>query len=415
MARLVKRILFVLLGSLLSAPYVAVVVWAIALYRFGSVNPLAPLFGTGVAIGLFAVPAALRVTASLERTASDELLGTRLGRDAPPAELGDVLRAALWFGVHLATGFLAAVFLVILLPATAAVAVDALGGGPGLIPGLLEGVGTGTTAVLLSAGTLASAALLTVVVSQLPRWAAFLLGPSAGQRVALAEREARAAAARNHLARELHDSIGHALTVTTLQAAAARAQLGTDPGAAYAALTAVEETGRRAQGELDAALAVLRDPGSPQASGTLAEPPGLAQLDELVATFSAAGLTVHLTADRACRTGALPAGASREAYRMVQEALTNALRHGAEPVAHVWLALDGAWLRIRVTNPSDPGTLVCARPGTPSTGRGLLGLRERVLLRGGSLEAGRSDGTWTVVGALPLGDRGDRMEGGDPW
>lgn len=404
-----RRLVFVLLGSLLSAPYVAVVIWAVALYRFGAANPLAPLFGTAVAVGLFAVPAALRVTASIERTACDELLDTRLGRDVPAAELGDVFRSALWFGVHLATGLLFAVLLVVLLPGTVVLILAATGTTDDEASRALAGVDAGTGSLIFLGGTVASAVLLAAVVPQMPRWAVFLLGPSAGQRVALAEREARAAAQRNRLARELHDSIGHALTVTTLQAAAARSQLRRDPDAAEAALAAVEETGRNAQRELDSALAILRGSGAGEAGDrdAPAGAPGLERLDDLLGSFGAAGLDVRATVGAPSLVASVPLTVSREGYRLVQEALTNALRHGSAPWAAVHVAADGAWLRVRVSNPAD-GVGSRSLPA----GRGLIGLRERVLVLGGRLEAGFEDGLWTVDGELPIGPEGRQLTRG---
>jgi signal transduction histidine kinase len=408
---LVGRAVFVLLGSLLSVPYVAVVVWAAAIFRYAEANPIAPLFATGVAVGLFAVPAALRVTASLERTACDELLGTRLGGQPAPAALADVLRSALWFGMHLATGFLAAVLLAVLAPSAVVLGLGELSGRGSGVPALLEGVDERTTALLAVGGTLASAVLLAVAVVQMPRWAVLLLGPSAGQRIALAERAARAAAEGHTLARELHDSIGHALTVTTLQAAAARAQLHRDPHAADAALAAVEDTGRRAQADLDAALAVLREPRSPREGPQ----PGIDGLDGLLDSFRAAGLAIDTDIDPRLDLWTLPVPVSREAYRLVQEALTNVLRHGAEPRVSLRLRQGAGSLRLRAVNRAAPGPPGTARRIAPADqaaladrtapadrakladrtlgGLGLTGLRERLTLLGGASRWGAAGPT----------------------
>ncbi|MDQ4500891.1 histidine kinase [Sinomonas sp. ASV322] len=419
--RRLGRVAFLALGALLSAPYVLVTVWAAELYRFAAVNPIAPVFATAVGLGLFAVPASLRVTAALERTASDELLGTRLGAQTARAELSDVLRAAAWFAAHLGAGLLFAVVLVVLVPLDVLLVLTWAGIAPSAdIARAAPGFDGPTTAVLVLVGTAACGTLLVGVGTQLPRWAVLLLGPSTGQRLALAERSARLQAQRNRLARELHDSVGHALAVTTLQAAAARAHLRDDPDAAETALEAVEETGRRAQAELDAALAILRDPTpDPGRDGSAAQPPGLDELDALIGSFRAAGLAVETDLSLNASVN-VPDVVSHEAYRLLQEALTNALRHGAGHRASLRMTADHGVLRVHVDNPfaSQPGEPLRGRvpePGRPG-GLGLIGLRERIVLLGGRLEAGPRGALWAVDGELPLGAQADAAhEGAVRW
>jgi signal transduction histidine kinase len=205
--------------------------------------------------------------------------------------------------------------------------------------------------------------------------------------------EAARLAQRNRLARELHDSVGHALTVTTLQAAAAREVLDSDPAFARRALAAIEDTGRAAMDDLDRVLGVLRD-GQPAA---LAAERTLANLDRLLTEVRAAGVPV--TADVTGPVDELPATISREGYRIVQESLTNALRHAGPVPVTLRLCVEDDALSIDVSNVVDESR-------SPSgDGRGLVGMRERVTLLGGSLTVGPDDDRWRVEARLPLGTR----------
>lgn len=237
-----------------------------------------------------------------------------------------------------------------------------------------------------------------------------LLGPTAADRLAAAEERAADLAVRNRLARELHDAVGHALSAVTLQAVAARRMLERDPEFVREALAAIEDTTRRTVGELDAVLGLLRD-GDPARPDAAPAPTLGADLDGLLARTRAAGTTITAHQDPGPGgdwTG-LPAIASREAYRIVQEGLSNALRHGTGPVD----------LRIRVRAGHESGhreleiimTNAPAAPGQgePRTtgGRGLTGSAERAALLGGSVEAGPYEDQWRLRAVLPLagGDR----------
>lgn len=248
----------------------------------------------------------------------------------------------------------------------------------------------------------------------LARCAPALLGPTPADRLAAAEARAAALAARNRFARELHDSVGHALSAVALQAGAARTVLDSDPAFVRRALTAIEETARRTTGELDAVLGMLRD-GEEHGEDLSRAPAGptLADLDDLLEHTRAGGVpvTLALPGPRRELLDALPETVSREAYRIVQEGLTNALRHaGREPVA-VSLAPD------RPDGRDDPKELVITvenpvraerrpRRPRPGGGAGLRGLAERAAALGGSAEAGPRDGHWRLTVRLPL--RGDR-------
>jgi signal transduction histidine kinase len=236
-------------------------------------------------------------------------------------------------------------------------------------------------------------ALLSAVVllgTALAAAARSLLSPSGAERLAVAEARTERLLARTRLAAELHDSIGHALTVTVLQAGAARQVAGRDPAFVDAALAAIEESARRASAELDRVLALLREPSS--------GPPGSPTLDDvgaLVRSAEAAGADVDLRVTGA--VAALPPVVSREGYRIVQESVTNALRHAGPVPVTVAVTVDPGRLVLAVENPVPVG--VSAPVGT---GSGVRGLQERAALLGGTASAGVVDGRWRVTVRLPL-------------
>ncbi|WP_330295755.1 sensor histidine kinase [Streptomyces sp. NBC_00503] len=245
----------------------------------------------------------------------------------------------------------------------------------------------------------------------LARLAPVLLGPTAADRLAAAEERAADLAVRNRLARELHDAVGHALSAVTLQASAARRVLDSDPGFVREALAAIEDTTRRTVGELDAVLGLLREgdgvaAGDADGAGGAGIAPTLAaDLDGLLDRSRASGTPITARQDPgpAGDWERIPAIASREAYRIVQEGLSNALRHGAGPVdlrilARVRGGNEEEELEITMTN--DPGA---AAQDRTTGGRGLRGAAERAALLGGHVEAGPHGGRWRLRAVLPLG------------
>lgn len=414
-AAVVRTAVFLMIGGLLAVPYGAVAVWIAQLSRFDGDNKLAVPSGLLIGAGLLIVPATLKVMRTLERTAANELLGTALAEPPGPARPGDIARGAAWFLLHLATGALAVVVLVFVIPVLVSYAVAPFAGGLAvtgpLAAQLLPGADplAGTWIVLAAcAGALG---ILVLAASQLRVWAVLLLGPSEHGKLAIAERHAHELARRNELARELHDSIGHALAITTLQAAAARRLVETNPAKAAEAMVAVEETGRAAMEELDQVLGVLRAPADPeeplaqQGSGFH----GLAELQKLVDQHRSAGLQATLHLDGG--TGAAPGKLAREAYRIVQEGLTNVAKHGDGAGCEVEVSVVGGGaagrVLIGIRNPI-PGN--GAAPSGPQSspvrnwrsGRhGLAGLQERAVLLGGSLRAGEVDGMWRLEAELP--------------
>ncbi|MED7948296.1 sensor histidine kinase [Streptomyces sp. BE303] len=258
-------------------------------------------------------------------------------------------------------------------------------GFPGWLPGPLTGLALLALIVSTSAG----------LGALLARWAPVLLGPTPDERVAAAERRATVLAQRNRLARELHDSVGHALSAVGIQASAAARVLRTDPDFAAEALAAIEETARGAVAELDAVLGLLREEDSAEAGPA---GPTLAGLDDLLRQLARTGLTVD--AELSPGLDRLPAAFSREAYRIVQEGLTNVLRHAGPAPARLRVGPVGGRLEIELTNPVGP-----ARPSRPGGGRGLRGIGERAAALRGGCEAGPADDgtTWRLAVWLPAG------------
>jgi signal transduction histidine kinase len=210
-----------------------------------------------------------------------------------------------------------------------------------------------------------------------------------------AERERRLAAAeeRTRIARDLHDSAGHAINVILVQAGAARLLQEQDPQGARAALETIEAVARDTIGEIDQLVRVLRENGSPADETREVEPPpGLAALETLTARQRAAGLAVAVRV-HGTRTRVAPS-VDQAAFRILQEALTNAARHGRGS-AEVDLSFGPSALEITVTNPTTQNAPMW------TDGHGIAGMRERAGLLGGRLEAGADDGLFRVSVHLP--------------
>ena len=225
------------------------------------------------------------------------------------------------------------------------------------------------------------------------------------QRAAEAERTREDEARRRvdderlRIARELHDVTAHSLSIVAVQSGVALHVLDTDPEAARNALTAIRETSRDSLQELRGMLGVLRSSGDAAVGAPLAPTPGLARLDDLVRPLRDAGLRVEIAG--LPLPAPLPAIVDASAYRIVQEALTNVLRHAGSASVRVQLDLSEDALRIEV---SDDGS------GSPvraeAEGHGIAGMRERALALGGTFAAGpRPDGGWSVGAVLPIASR----------
>ena len=227
----------------------------------------------------------------------------------------------------------------------------------------------------------------------------------------------RVAEERVRIARELHDVVAHHTAVVTVQAGVAQHLLLTRPEAASEALGQVRRAAGAVLAELGDILSVLREPdgGSGEASGGRAPTPGLDRLDALVASFAAAGLEVRWSCSGQPRP--LATSVDLVAYRLVEEGLTNALKHGT---GEVRLSVEHAasFLRVRVDNaartlvPAGAGAHEAAHPGShlgspaaapgAGTGHGMMGMRERATAVGGTLSAGPSGDRFVVEALLPL-------------
>jgi signal transduction histidine kinase len=195
------------------------------------------------------------------------------------------------------------------------------------------------------------------------------------------------------IARELHDVVAHCVSVMVIQAGAAEDLLDRDPAAAREPLRAVQRTGQEAVAELGTMLGLLR--GDAHADSLLPQP-GVAQLPELVAQVRDAGLTIGFDVMGPPRD--LPPGIDVALYRLAQEALTNVLKHARGARAGIVLRYEEEAVALSV---HDDGR---AAGRDPAQGHGLIGMRERVALYGGTLAAGPREGRgWSVDAVLPLG------------
>lgn len=376
-----------------------------------------------LALAVFAVVVIAAVATAppvraVEVAAARTLLRLDLPDPVAPRALEARLRGAAWVAVCALVGGLVLVALLFLLPAGAGlVAAPFLPAGTGGVPAWAPQPGTTGAWWLVPVGVVALLLAWLVVVgagAALRRWAAVFLSPVAADRVVLAVRRERQAAASNRLARELHDTVGHALTAMTLNATAASTLLVRDPAAAARHLDLVQDTGREALAELDEVLGSLRVGGG-DVDAAIAR-----SVERLGATRPVAAEVEEL--------GVLPPEIGRAVVKVVAEGLTNAGRYAADgPVRLSVRRVAGPRpaVEVVVRNPvtgsdveldeADP------RPSDPAaassgTGRGLVGIRERVVLLGGELAAGleeAGDGAppgsrdWTLRVRMPL-DAGEQ-------
>ena len=232
----------------------------------------------------------------------------------------------------------------------------------------------------------------------------------------LAEHEAATRRAleleRARIASELHDVVTHSVSVMIVQAGAARQVLAESPGEARTALLAVEASGRAAMTELRHLLGLLSPTDAPGTRTSLPTPangpapaelepqPGLAQLPALIDRLTAAGLPIDLRAEELAQE--LPPGLDLAMFRVIQEALTNVIKHAGKPPTTVSLSRRGGELVVEVVDTGRP--ILAAAPAVPpGAGRGLIGLRERIALYSGVLDAGpRGGGGWIVRARFPF-------------
>jgi signal transduction histidine kinase len=222
------------------------------------------------------------------------------------------------------------------------------------------------------------------------------------ERTRQAEAQRAVADERTRIAREMHDVVAHAVSLMVVQAEAGPVVLPAEPERAVAAFDTISATGKEALAEMRRLLGVLRA----EQPAERAPQPGVDRLAALVASFRAAGLTVGLTVD--VPPGVVPAPSTDlSIYRLVQEALTNALKHSGATTVDVLVAAGSRGWRIRVTDDGTGPPVPRHEPPDPAAaqpaGNGLVGMRERVGLLGGDLVAGRRpNGGWQVEAELPL-------------
>ncbi|WP_127571308.1 sensor histidine kinase [Georgenia faecalis] len=268
----------------------------------------------------------------------------------------------------------------------------------------------------------AAATLITVGAVVVVAWALGLLRRGRLERVeTLVERARRleierdqqaqiaTAAERARIAREMHDVVAHSLSVVIAQADGGRYAAAANPDAAVRALTTISQIGRDALADMRRILGVLRDPTGGEEAGTVAPQPVDADLDTLVEQVRGSGVRVSLV--RLGDSRPLPPGAGLSVYRICQEALTNVLKH-AGPTAAATVMLQ--WLPTRlVLEVNDDGRGAAA--SSDGAGHGLVGMRERVTLFGGTLLAGpRAGGGYRVRAEIPLPPAPTTMAGPPP-
>lgn len=398
-----RRYVHLLLGAVLLLPYPALVWLFVDSVAKGELDLLTmvvllvPATVGGIAVAL--VPG----VRALEVTAARALLDTDVPDPEPDAARSWPARGrgAVWLVINMVLGGTIALLTLIALPTAALLLLAPWRDWPPL-PGWAS---AGWAAAWAPPAGVVCLLALGHVVAVAGRWLARLaprlLGPTPHElllaELAAAHRAADELTERDRLATELHDSVGHSLTITTLQSAAAARVLDSDPDFARHALTMIEETGRTALAELDHMLGLVRN----GVDGRLQRrpQPDLAELNRLLDRARTAGMRVdaELTGDLA----ALPAAVSRAGYRILQEAMTNAARHaGSAPVT------------VRVTVRPDELTLTVSNPLRGSTehraarrGSGLAGMSDRIRVLRGELHTGPDGSRWLVDARLPLAGR----------
>jgi signal transduction histidine kinase len=327
----------------------------------------------------------------LEVTAARTLLGVRTELVLPERLTATHRRRTVMTVLtHLVLGLVAAVLLLGVLPALVASAVVRVRGEPVRLAGRTLPPLPAAAAIVVA---LVGVVLVLLAVTALGRLAvravARLLGPSAEDRLVVALARLEAEAVHTRLARELHDGIGHALTIIGLQAAAGRRVLSADPRRTEEALGTIEDTARGALTELDDLLGTLR-------SGAVVREtdPGLDRLDALLSAYRDGGMRIEGEIDPLPWLAPLT---SSTAHHVVAEALTNAARHAGPGPVRVCVSATTTALQVRVVSPLPEGR------GEPSVSRGLglTGISERVRLLGGSSSAGPAGSGWVLTAELP--------------
>lgn len=333
-----------------------------------------------------------------EITIAQRLLGVELPEPVAAPTLATRLLGAAWLTVVTGLGAAAVLGLLLLVPPGLAFLAFPFQGhtrftwpGTELTSSWGSGAGVwwmiplGLVCVVVAAATtlLGSRALVS--------WAPTFLGPTEADIAAVQEHAARQAAGANALARDLHDSVGRSLTAITIQASAAQVLLNRDPARAVESLRAIERTGRTAVEELDAVMGILRN----GVSAHMTIP--ATSLAEIVAT---ARQSIDVTADVRTDISRLPEYAADAVCRVTQEGLANATLHGTGSAAVVIREEDDDVV-VTLLNQVPPQDGTTADPEAEPSG--LAGLRERLLLVGGTLETDQTEDNWRLQARIPLG------------
>ena len=384
-----RRWVYLVLGGAVFAPYLVVGVYPSVLAWGSGATALTAAVAGGLVLmtGVIALTAMLEAVRQLEVVAAKQLLRGPLVAELIPSSISgaDRVRAGAFFALHLVCGGLVGVGTLVVLPSGVTFLLGATGvvdlGGDSPWQGQPPPV-----LALLGFGCLAAFAYATAGLGALMSWAApRLLGRSSMTRLAEMERVTTELSERNRLARDLHDSVGHALSVVAVQAGAARKLLDADPEFARESLAAVEAAASQALADLDGALATLRDDGPPGRRRTLAD------IDSVVSQSAAAGLVIETELTGPLTS--LPEPLSSDALMIVKEALGNALRHAGPVPVSLRIAVEGEVVRLEVSNPL-PAEPLAPRP---SGGRGLRWMAERARSHQGTIDAREADGRWTLA------------------
>lgn len=394
----VLRWAYFVLGGALFTPYALLAMLAIPLaeptawithHRVANVVTLSVLV-----LVLIALTAYVPLVRTLEGTAVPAMLGGAAAdlQLVPARTRAARVRNALWFLGHVVGGAAISLATVVGLPIALLLLIEVWRSRPTVSLRIGDASVERAWAVPLALLIVGGLVLVVAATGVALAWLApVVLGPDPIARLEELERRTSQLSERNRLAQELHDSIGHALTVTTLQAGAARRVLQSDPEFAEQALDAIARTSRAAAADLDDVLGILRnDPAArtPQ--------PSLRDLDALIDGHRDAGIPVQAELDE--HLGDVAGPVSREVYRIVQEGLTNVARHAGPVPTTVCVQVRDGQLLAQVRNGAP---VTSQRRGRG--GRGLAGIRERVALLGGEASAGPQGDGWLLDVRVPVG------------
>lgn len=399
-ARTYLRWTYLVLGGVLFVPFLVAALVLISLVFSQDVNPQTS--GSGVP-GLAAVVLAVLLGAATaqipgvrdqQAQLARSLLGGRIATEPNTPTPSSRIRPGGWLALHFVVGFGVSLLTMVGLTEAATLAMTPLTAGASdtiLVDGARFSGGWRWIGPL--AGMVILVTLVSVVAALgagAARLAPLFLGPSAADRLAAAQAHAAELTERNRIAAELHDSIGHVLSTVALQAGAATRVIEHDPEFVRTALETIAEQARTATAELDHVLGALRQ----EETATVPQRT-LDDLAGLVDAARAAGADVRV--DQTGELGTVPGVLSRELYRICQEALTNALRHGGtDTTITVELHTTHERVLLCVSNPAP-----ARRAPRSRGGRGVRSMRERVRLLGGEMEARVHGGEWRLTVTIP--------------